>query len=643
MRRAPESVHATADEALAGAPADLRETFAIRLDRWWADLHDGLAGIYSPDEADALAHRLIRLAATAFLERDPELRRLDAERTLTPDWFQQSDMLGYATYADRFGGTLAGVQEKIPYLEELGVTYLHLMPLLRPRPGDSDGGYAVADYRTVREDLGTVDDLKELASALRRSGISLVLDLVLNHVAREHEWAVKARAGDLHHQDYFYTFPDRTMPDAYERTLPEVFPDFAPGNFTFDEELNSWVWTTFNSFQWDVRWTNPNVFYEYADIIAFLANTGVQVLRLDAIAFMFKRLGTNSQNQPEVHAITQGLRAFARIACPAVAFKAEAIVGPSDLVHYLGQGHHYGKVSDIAYHNTLMVQIWSMLAARDVRLAAHALRNLPVAPSTTAWVTYLRCHDDIGWAIDDGDAAALGLSGHDHRSFLSDYYSGEFPGSPARGLVFQYNPETGDRRISGMAASLNGLETALEENDGAAFDLVIGRMFVAYAMVLGWGGIPVVWMGDELALTNDLHWAEEPGHENDNRWTHRPAMPWDIAAGRTDGATPAGRMFEVLRRLIGVRSGLPHLHASVAAEVLELSDPGVLPVVRRHPVGTMVQLYNVTDTWRPWPAARIVELGLGYGIDQISGDPVRAGDDGNVWLAPYSALWITAD
>ena len=640
MRRAPESAHAIADEALETATPDLRETFAVRLDRWWADLRDGLAGVYSPDEADTLGHRLVRLAANAFLERDPDLRRLDAERTLAPDWFQQSDMLGYAAYADRFGGTIAGVQEKIPYLEELGVTYLHLMPLLRPRPGDSDGGYAVADYRTVREDLGTVADLKTLATDLRRSGISLVLDLVLNHVAREHEWAVRARAGEPQYQDYFYTFADRTMPNAYERTLPEVFPDFAPGNFTFDEELNAWVWTTFNAFQWDVKWTNPDVFHEYADIILFLANVGVQVLRLDAIAFMFKRLGTNCQNQPEVHAITQALRAVARIACPAVNFKAEAIVGPSDLVHYLGQGEHHGKVSDIAYHNTLMVQIWSMLAARDVRLAAHALRNLPVAPSTTAWVTYLRCHDDIGWAIDDGDAAALGLSGHGHRAFLSDYYAGLFPGSPARGLVFQYNPITGDRRISGMAASLNGLESAVETADGPAFDLVIGRMFVAYAMVLGWGGIPVVWMGDELALTNDLDWASEPGHENDNRWAHRPPMPWDVAAQRTDGGTAAGRMFGVLQRLIAVRSTLPHLHASVAAEIPELSDPGVLPVLRRHPVGPMLELYNVTDTWRSWPGNRLAELGLTDGVDQISGHAVRAGDDGNVWLPPYAALWI---
>ncbi|MET3804188.1 amylosucrase [Nakamurella sp. UYEF19] len=643
MRCAPERVHAIVDEELIGQPEHLRETFAIRLDRWWPDLIDGLGAIYSPDEVTALEDRLARLTARAFAERDPELRRLDAERTVNPDWFQSPEMLGYAAYADRFGGTLKGVQEKIPYLEELGVTYLHLMPLLRPRPGDSDGGYAVADYRTVRDDLGTVADLTELATALRHQGISLVLDLVLNHVAREHAWAQKARAGDRKYQEYFYAFGDREMPDAYERTLPEVFPAFAPGNFTYDDELRAWVWTTFNSWQWDVRWTNPDVFHEYADIVLFLANTGVQVLRLDAIAFMFKRLGTNSQNQPEVHSITQALRAVARIACPAVSFKAEAIVGPNDLVHYLGQGAHYGKVSDIAYHNTLMVQIWSMLAARDVRLAAHALRALPPAPASTAWVTYLRCHDDIGWAIDDADAAAVGVSGPGHRSFLSDYYSGAFPGSPARGLVFQYNPETGDRRISGMAASLAGLESALESGDASAVDPVIGRLFVAYAMVLGWGGIPVVWMGDELALTNDPQWALEPGHEPDNRWAHRPRMPWDIASLRGEDETVTGRMFGVLTNLIGRRAHLPHLHASVAAEIPALADPGILPVLRRHPLGPLLELFNVTDGWRPWPGSRLDELGLRGGTDRISGQHVYPGEDGNLWLAPYSALWIVAD
>jgi len=520
------------------------------------------------------------------------------------------------------------------------VTYLHLMPLMRPRPGDSDGGYAIADYRTVRPDLGSVDDLRALADELRANGISLVLDLVLNHVAREHEWAAAARAGDPHYRDYFRLFADRTLPDAYDQTVPEVFPDFAPGNFTWDDDLSAWVWTTFNSFQWDTNWENPDVFAEYLDIVLFMANLGVEVVRLDAIAFIWKRLGTTCQNQPEVHWITQALRALARIACPAVVFKAEAIVGPNDLVHYLGQCRHHGKVSDLAYHNSLMVQTWSMLASADARLAAHALQAVLPVPSTTAWITYVRCHDDIGWAIDDADAAAVGLNGFWHRTFLSDYYSGQFPGSTARGLVFQENLDTRDRRISGAAASLTGLDAAREGGDDRALEHGIARTLLAHALAMGWGGVPVIWSGDELAMPNDPDWAEEPGHESDNRWAHRPRLDWHLAQRRHDPASVEGRVFQGVAHLGRVRAGLAHLHASVPARVLDLSDPGVLPVLREHPLGSMLGLYNVTAQYRPFPGYRLSGLGINRAVDMISETAVAVSGDGNVWLPPYAFRWI---
>jgi amylosucrase len=619
---------------------DRRELFEVRAERWLPDLRGGLAVLYPPDQVAALEQRLLAAAARAYTQRPDDLHRLDLARTLAPDWFQAPDRLGYAAYADRLGGDLAGVRRQIPYLKELGVTYLHLMPLLRARAGDSDGGYAVADYRAIRSDLGTVDDLEALARDLRAEGISLVLDLVLNHVAREHAWAVAARDGDEHHRGYFYVYPDRSDPDAYERTLPEVFPDFAPGNFTWEEDLRGWVWTTFNSFQWDVNWTNPDVLVEYVEIVLWLANLGVEVLRLDAIAFLWKRLGTNCQNQPEVHAIAQALRSLIRIACPAVLLKAEAIVSPDDLVHYLGSGRHHGKVSDLAYHNTLMVQIWSMLATRDVRLSVRALQELPRVPTTTAWICYARCHDDIGWAIDDGDAAAVGLNGWAHRSFLSDFYTGEFPGSFARGLVFQANPATGDRRVSGMTSSLAGLELARAGGDPAVVELAIRRILLAHAIVLGWGGIPVLWMGDEIALPPDPAWAAEPGHESDNRWSHRPPMDAKRQAERNDPDTVTGQIFAGMRHLATVRAGLTLLHAATQAEVLNASDSGVLPVLRRHPEGELLELFNVTDSWRPFPGHRLAELGLVAVVDVLSGDGIFPEQDGNVWLAPYRALWL---
>ena len=613
--------------------------FAARLRRWWPDLVGPLSQVYG-EAAPALADELVTLAERAFTERSDRLHARDLDRMLRPDWLQDPAMIGYAAYTERFAGNLTGVVDHIPYLDELGVRYLHLMPLLRPRDGDSDGGYAVADYRSVRPDLGSMEDLASLAESLHDAGMNLVLDLVLNHVAKEHEWGQRARAGEAAYRDYFYVFPDRELPDAYERSLPEVFPDFAPGNFTWDDDLAGWVWTTFNEFQWDVNWGNPAVFKEYASIILDLANRGVDVLRLDAIAFMWKRMGTDCQGEPEVHAITQALRALTRIACPAVAFKAEAIVAPTKLLAYLGAGERTGKVSDLAYHNSLMVQAWSMLAAGDVRLAAHALGALPAKPSTTTWLTYLRCHDDIGWAIMDEDAAAVGVTGPGHRRFLADWYDGSFPGSPATGLVFQHNPANDDRRTSGAAASLAGLERARTPHE---VDLAISRLRLANALVMGWGGIPVIWSGDELAQTNDPAWDTEPGHEEDNRWAHRPRLDWARAQSRHDSGTVAGRVFSGLARLGQVRGSLPHLHASVETRVEPVDDPGVLVTVRDHPVGRFVGVYNVTDQWRPWPGHRVHALGMAEAVDRITGTPIPWGGDGQVWLPPYAALWLTAD
>ena len=434
-------------------------TFRLRLERYNRELADSLGALYGP-AAEGLLERVIASMAAGFDERPADLLELDEARLLTPDWLADPRMVGYVAYADRFAGTLKGVAGHVDYLERLGVTYLHLMPLLKPREGQNDGGYAVADYRGVRPDLGTMDDLVDLATALRVRGISLVLDLVLNHVAREHEWAARARAGEQKYRDYFLIYPDRTEPDRFEATLPEVFPDFAPGNFTWDDEVNGWVWTTFNSYQWDLNWANPDVFAEFVDIILHLANRGVDVLRLDAIAFLWKRLGTNCQNMPEVHELTRALRTVLRIVAPACAFKAEAIVGPDDLISYLGRGQHFGKLSDLAYHNSFMVQLWSALASRHTRLFEVALSNFPAKPATATWAAYVRCHDDIGWAISDADARGALLEGHTHRSFLSDFYSGLHAGSFAKGLVFQHNPATNDRRISGTLASLAGLEAA---------------------------------------------------------------------------------------------------------------------------------------------------------------------------------------
>src|SRR3954468_17326319 len=518
--------------------------FAVRLERWFSELRDPLVALYGADErfAPAWAGLLRAIAATAA-SRTEELRALDHEREITPDWLHHEQAVGYVTYVDRFAGTLAGVRERLPYLRELGVGYLHLMPLLRARPAPNDGGYAVVDYGAVEPALGTMDDLRALAADLRASGMALCVDVVLNHTAREHPWARAATAGVERLLAFYRTFADRPEPDAYELTLPEVFPDTAPGSFTWEPALGRWVWTTFNAYQWDLDWSNPEVFVAMAEVVLDLAAAGVDVLRLDAVPFLWKRRGSDCQNQPEVHDVVQALRAVVRIAAPAVAFKAEAIVSPRQLVAYLGTGRHEGKECDLAYHNVLMVLLWSALASRRVALMTHTLRAMPRVPPLAGWVTYVRCHDDIGWAITEEDAAAGGEGGYPHRRFLADFYAGDFPGSFARGARFQPDPRTGEARTSGAAASLAGLEQARAAGDEVAVELAIRRVLLLYAIAFAHGGLPLVYMGDELGLGNDDAYRADPARADDNRWMHRPPMDWDAAGRRHDPLTAAGRPF----------------------------------------------------------------------------------------------------
>jgi amylosucrase len=641
----PAAVETQVRQVLEGLPVRDADLFMARLRRWWPDLAEGLAGPYqATTDLDALLEQVTLLLATHYRGRPEELKLLDLDRSLGPDWLQRPDMLGYVCYADRFAGDLPGVAGHLDYLAELGVRYLHLMPLLEPRPGASDGGYAVADYRSVDPRLGTMTDLERLCGDLRARGMSLCIDLVLNHTAAEHEWARKARAGDPEAQAMYWMFPDRAGPDAYEATLPEVFPDFAPGNFTWLPDTQRWVWTTFNDYQWDLNWSNPAVFTEMADIVLYLANLGVEVFRLDAVAFMWKRVGTNCQNQPEVHELLQALRACARIAAPAVAFKAEAIVAPGDLAAYLGLGRHHGRVSDLAYHNSLMVQFWSALATRDTRLATRVLSRFPEKPPTAAWATYLRCHDDIGWAVMDEDANAVGWSGHPHRGFLAGFYAGLHPGSFARGEVFQENEVTGDRRTSGSLASLAGLEAALETGDDWQVELAVRRILLGHALILGWDGVPLVYMGDELGLRNDRSYLDDPDKADDNRWLHRPPMDWNVATRRTKAGTIEHRIHSGLSGLVRARQATPHLHAATPVSVLDLGHPKLFAFARRHPLGTLLAVCNFSEE-RVWigpghtPSVAGI-VGHDQPLDRIGGGRLAVAENG-LTLEPYQAVWLT--
>jgi amylosucrase len=615
------------------------EVFELRLARSAADLFPMLEALYGarPDYP-AFHDKLVKALKKGWADRPADLKRLDLQRDLEPDWFQRPDMAGYVFYIDRFNGNLQGVLDKLDYLEDLGITYVHLMPCLKPRPGDSDGGYSVMDYRQINPAFGTMADFEAVSQALRARGMSLCVDLVLNHTAKEHVWAKKAAKGDATYQDYYLMFDTPDTPRLYEQTLVEVFPDNAPGNFTHYPEIGKWVWTTFNEHQWDLNWANPAVFLEIVEVMLFLANKGVDVLRLDAVAFMWKRLGTRCQSEPEVHMILQALRACSRIASAAVLHLEEAIVAPAEMLPYLGRGRHDGKEGNLAYHNSLMVQFWSSLATRDVRLMTHVLgTHFPERLTNATYATYIRCHDDIGWAVTDEDAAAVGISGHGHRNFLSDFYEGSFPGTFAKGALFQFNELTGDKRISGSFASLAGLETAA---DDAARDLAVQRILMGHALIAAWGGIPLIYMGDELALTNDYGYLQNPDHAHDSRWVHRPRMDWALAEARQGAGTCSAQVFHGTKAILKQRCATEALHAGHPVRVVSTGNDAVLAFQRLAPTGALLGLFNFTERWQHLPESWARDLGVTNMHDALSDAPVVP-HHGQIALPPYARVWLT--
>ncbi|WP_323767391.1 amylosucrase [Marinovum sp.] len=626
------------------SPASVTDAdiFEMRYARSRDDLWSMLDRLYGAHPGyDSFRPALDATLRRAWDDRPSDLKRLDLTRDLEPDWFQRPQMTGYVFYIDRFAGDLRGVIDKLDYLSGLGITYVHFMPCLKPRPGDSDGGYSVMDYRAINPAYGDMADFEAVTAACRARGISVCVDMVVNHTAKEHAWAQKARAGDPVFRDYYLMYEDARLPQAYEQSLIEIFPDTAPGSFTWYGDMQRWVWTTFNEHQWDLNWANPQVFLEMLATMLFLANRGVDVLRLDAVAFMWKRMGTRCQSEPEVHMLLQALRAATRIAAPSVIHLEEAIVGPEEMLPYLGRGEHDGKEGNLAYHNSLMVQVWSALAARDTRLMTHVLAtHFPPVLTNATYATYLRCHDDIGWAVTDADAAAVGLNGYLHRQFLADFYEGVFPGSFAKGALFQHNPETGDKRNSGTTAALAGLERASASGQTQDIGLAVDRILMGHALIASYGGIPLIYMGDEVALLNDHGYRDRPEHAHDSRWLHRPKMDWDrVALARAAPESAPGQVLAGITTILARRAETPELHAGNATEVLQTGNPALFAFARRAPTGSLVCLFNFTETWQVIPADWLQAQGARQRVDVLSQSPV--GDShGAVPLPPYARVWI---
>lgn len=614
------------------------ETIEARLAEHWPRFFSLLHRLYG--QHYDFFYYLTSITLTAidcWLERPDDLYELDQRRENDPDWYRSERMVGGSLYVDLFAGDLARLRERIPYLQRLGLTYLHLMPLFASRPGNSDGGYAISDYRSVDPQLGTIDDLRALAADLRQAGISLVLDFVFNHTSEDHVWAIRAQEGDREHMDYYHLYPDRTIPDQYEATLREIFPTAHRGSFTWHSGMQRWVWTTFNTFQWDLKYANPEVFQAMAAEMLFLANTGVEILRLDAVAFIWKKMGTSCENLPEAHILIQAFNALCQIAAPGLVFKSEAIVHPDDVVRYISR-----EECQLSYNPALMALLWESAATRDVRLLKQSLSHRQNLPAGTVWTNYLRSHDDIGWAFANDDAERVGINPDDHRDFLNRFYTGRFAGSFAAGVPFQHNEDTGDMRISGTAASLAGLEQALRNRDETLATMALRRLHLLYGVLCSIGGIPLIFLGEEWAVINDYSYRKTPEKADDSHWVHRPQADWDMFANEVEQpGTFRNQHFEGVRTLFAERKQQSALKGTTR-QLLPGENPHVLAYLREHGSHRLAVLANFSER------DQVVDLS-GWriqGLAHFFRDVFTArtfSTSGVTGLAPYELLWLVED
>ncbi len=580
--------HALLNEILDELKPEFRRSelrhFYTRLGANFYAIHSLFTHLYGErEDCRQMLIRLVEVMASGYIDRSQEFEQRDREREHNHAWFLSQEWVGMALYPEGFGGNLDGVREHLAYLQELGVNLVHVMPMLVCPQGASDGGYAVSDFRNIDPRVGSLESFAALAREMRRRRILLTVDVVVNHTSNEHEWARRARAGERRYQDYYYVFDGREIPDMFEETMPEIFPETAPGNFTWDDRMQRWVMTVFNHFQWDLNYTNPAVFIEMVEVILFWANQGADILRLDAVAFLWKKVGTTCQNEHEAHLILQLMKDCCQVTAPGVLFIAEAIVAPLEIIKYFGEDAVIAKECEIAYNATLMALLWDSVATKNARLLNEGIKNLPSKLDRATWLNYVRCHDDIGLGFDDVSIERAGYDPKAHRRFLVNYLTGRFEGSGARGLPFGQNVHTGDARISGSLASLVGLEDAQEKRDDVAIDRAVERILLLHSIILSFGGIPLLHYGDELATLNDYSALEDPENGGDSRWIHRPRIDWNKAERRRQHGTVEQRVFDGLKKLISVRKFIPAFADLNNRELIDVDDEHLFVFLRTHP------------------------------------------------------------
>ncbi|MCI9681041.1 MAG: amylosucrase [Lachnospiraceae bacterium] len=601
--------------------------FEERLARHLDELKWLYCELYPEDGFSYLCGRL----KARYEERRASLKKLDAVRESDPDWYKRNDMVGMMMYTEAFAGNLKGVEKRLPYIQECGVNYLHLMPLLDSPEGKSDGGYAVADFGKVRPDLGTMEDLAALTETCHKKGLSVCLDFVMNHTSEEHEWAKRARAGEKEFQDRYFFFDSFEIPGQYEKTCPQVFPTTAPGNFTWLEDEKKFVMTTFYPYQWDLNYRNPVVFHDMTDCLLNLTNQGVDIIRIDAVPYIWKELGTTCRNLPQVHSIVRMLRMICEIVCPGVLLLGEVVMEPVKVVPYFGTVEK--PECHMLYNVTTMATTWHTVATGDVALLKRQMDIVNTLPKEYVFLNYLRCHDDIGWGLDyDWLKTAKNMEEVPHKKYLNDYLTGKWPGSYARGELYNDDPASGDARLCGTTASLCGLEGALEEGNEEAAARAVRFIKMLHGYMLVQSGIPVIYSGDEIGQLNDNEYHKDPKKAEDSRYLHRGSFSWEKAELRKEEGSYQKEIFDCIRRMENLRAMHPVFLNQAAVWTADTYDAAVLCVNRTFEDEKLTALFNFSGEER---TAWINEDGM-Y-VDLMSGERMEGKE---VQLPAYGMRWL---
>ena len=529
-----------------------------------------------------------------YNERKTALKDRDEKREQDPEWFKKTDMLGMMLYIDNFAGNLKGVQKKLPYLQECNVNCIHLMPFLDTSKGRSDGGYAVADFRKVRPDLGTMDDLAKLADACHEKGMNLCMDFVMNHTSEEHEWAHRAKAGDGEYMSRYFFYDNDRIPKAYERTVPQVFPTTAPGNFTYLPEIGHYVLTTFYPYQWDLNYGNPRVFNEMMYNFLYLANQGMDVIRIDAVPYIWKELGTSCRNLPQVHTIVRMMRMIGEIVCPSVVLLGEVVMEPEKVVPYFGTVEK--PECHMLYNVTTMATTWNSVATGDTRLLRRQMDIVNRLPREYTFLNYLRCHDDIGWGLDYDTLSKWGMKEVPHKQYLNDYFTGRIAGSTSCGELYNDDPVTKDARFCGTTASMCGIEQAIADGNQAALDDAIRLDVMLHAYMLTQSGIPMLYSGDEIGQLNDYSYREDPDKAADSRYVHRGAFRWELAKKRKAKTGVQGQLFQALQKLEKIRREEPVFGADANVYTYDVHNDSILCILREKDGELFMGMFNFSDS-----------------------------------------------